>query len=371
MPSPEINTVPQLHAYLRAAMQLEHATIPPYLTALYSIHPGTNPDAVHILRVAVVEEMLHLTLVANVLNAVGGDPDLTYRGFVPEYPAYLPDGEKDFKVSCQRFSEEAIETFLCIERPRRAPEQDARLVDRGDRRHNRLVVSPNEPDMQFYSIGEFYAEIERGLRHLSAEMGDALFCGDRSRQVAPEYFYSGGGEIVVVTDLTSACAALRLIAEQGEGFGGGIFDTGHELAHYYRFQQLDLRRYYLKGDQPDHPSGPPLTVDWEASYPVLTDAGIADYPEGSELRRAAVEFNNSYGDFLALLTSAFTGQPELLTNAVGWMFQLRDAMLRLLRNPIPGRDGVNGAPTFEVPSVAGEPALAGAAAPGGSGKGTR
>ncbi len=33
--------------YLHAAMQLEHATIPPYLTALYSIHPGTNSDAVH------------------------------------------------------------------------------------------------------------------------------------------------------------------------------------------------------------------------------------------------------------------------------------------------------------------------------------
>jgi len=364
MPSPKIDTIDQLHAYLRSAMQLEHATIPPYLTALYSIIPGTNSDAFHILRVAAVEEMLHLTLVANVLNAVGGHPDLTYHGFVPEYPAYLPDGETDFQVSRQRFSKEAIDTFLNIERPRRAPAEDARLINRGPQQANRLAVSPEEPELQFYSIGEFYAEIEQGLRHLHGEMGDALFCGDPARQVKPDYFYSGGGEIIVVTDLTSALAALRLIAEQGEGFGGGIFDMRHELAHYYRFQQLVLGRFYIKGDQPDHPTGPPVNVDWDASYPMPKDVSIADYPEGSELRSAAVQFNASYADFLALLTSAYNGQPELLIDAVVRMFQLRDAMFRLLRNPIPGRDGATGAPTFEVAGAAaiGAPAASGSAA---------
>jgi hypothetical protein len=55
-------------------MKVEHATIPPYLLALYSIHPGTNLDATQVLRVAVVEEMLHFTFGANLLNAVGGKP---------------------------------------------------------------------------------------------------------------------------------------------------------------------------------------------------------------------------------------------------------------------------------------------------------
>jgi hypothetical protein len=221
-------------------------------------------------------------------------------------------------------------------------------------RCNRLCVPPNAPETQFYSIGEFYQEIERGLRRLHAQMGDPLFSGNPGRQAAPEYFYSGGGEIVVVTDLTSASRALRLIAEQGEGFGGGIFDTEQELAHYYRFQQLSLGRYYVNGDKRDHPSGPPVTVDWDASYPVLKDVGIADYPEDSELRRAAVEFNVSYGDFLALLTRAYNGRPELLSEAIVMMFQLRDSMLRLLRNPIPGRDGATGAPTFEVAPADGD-----------------
>ena len=87
-------------------MQLEHGTIPPYLTALYSMHPGTNSDAFHVIRVVVVEEMLHLTLAANIMNAVGGTPDLTRPDFVPNYPAYLPDGETDFQVDVEAFSRE-------------------------------------------------------------------------------------------------------------------------------------------------------------------------------------------------------------------------------------------------------------------------
>ena len=87
-----------LISYLRTAMVLEHATIPTYLTAYYSIKSTTNSDAAHIIRVVATEEMLHLTLVANVLNAIGGTPDLTSPGFVPSFPTYLPDGEDDFTI---------------------------------------------------------------------------------------------------------------------------------------------------------------------------------------------------------------------------------------------------------------------------------
>ena len=108
MSESRIKTLEDLHHYLYLAMQIEHATIPPYLLALYSIHPVTNSDATHVLRVVVVEEMLHLTLAANILNAVGGTPDLTVEGFVPEYPAFLPTGETDFQVDLQAFSEDAV-----------------------------------------------------------------------------------------------------------------------------------------------------------------------------------------------------------------------------------------------------------------------
>lgn len=350
--STRITTVERLREYLRAAMQLEHATIPPYLSALYSIRPGTNSDAYHVIRVVAVEEMLHLTLAANMLNAVGGSPDLTAPGFVPEFPAYLPDGETDFQVSLRRFSRECVQNFIQIERPREAPDEQRRLVHCKAPKARQLAVAPDEPSMQYYSIGEFYAEIGRGFRYLHKDLGEALFSGDPARQVTKDYFYSGGGAITTVTDLASAEAAIRLIAEQGEGLGGRIYDEQRELAHYYRFEQLLLGRYYLGGDQPGQPSGPALSVDWDSSYPIKQNAHLADYPDGSELRDAAVAFNRAYAEFLGLLTDAFTGQPDLLIKAVTVMFQLRDLMTQLIHNPIPGMDGVHAAPTFEMASVA-------------------
>jgi len=353
MTPPRITTVQQLHTYLYEAMRLEHATIPPYLTALYSLHPGKNSDALHILRVVVVEEMLHLSLVANVMNAVGGTPDLTRQDFVPVYPAYLPDGEKDFQVDLQPFSKDAVTTFLKIERPAQAPDEESRLVPRS-RPHQQLLAGPEEPGMQFYSIGEFYEEIARGVRYLHqryAAEGKQLFTGDPSYQVTPEYFYSGGGEAIVVTDLPSALAALRLIAEQGEGLGGGIYDAEGELAHYHRFRQLQIGRYYQKGDQPGHASGPPLDIDWDAVYPVTKNARLKDYPDRSELHAAAREFNESYAAFLGFVTLAYTGLPQLLLEAVWRMFRLRDGMNRLIRNPIPQHDGMHAAPTFELASL--------------------
>ncbi|MER6570907.1 ferritin-like protein [Streptomyces sp. NPDC001093] len=341
-----------LISYLNAALALEHATIPPYLTAYYSIRSTTNSDAAHIIRVAAVEEMLHLTLVANVLNAIGGKPDLTHPGFVPSYPAYLPDGENDFTVDLRPFSPEAVETFCKIERPGKAPSADARLVRTTDSGRPLLASSPTIEGMHFYSIGEFYEEIIEGLEKVAAD-DPGLFCGSPALQVGPEYYYSGGGAVIVVSDLDSARQALRFIAAQGEGLDSGIYDADGELAHYYRFRQLHLGRYYQLGDEPDAPSGPPLSISWDDVYKVKVSARLADFPPGSELARTARDFNADYGAFLALLTKAFNGQPGLLQDAVCAMFRLRDGFNRLVCNPLPGSDGLHAAPTFEIPTTVG------------------
>jgi len=335
--------------YLQTAMALEHATIPTYLTAYYSIHSTTNSDAAHIVRVAAVEEMLHLTLVANVLNAIGGKPDLTRPGFVPAYPARLPDGEEDFTVDLRPFSPEAVEMFCKIERPGRAPDAGARLVRTSDSGGRPLVSSPTAEGMHFYSIGEFYAEIIEGLEQVAAE-DPGLFRGNPAAQVGPEYFYSGGGTVIVVSDLDSARRALAFIAAQGEGLDSGMYDAEGELAHYYRFRQLQLGRYYQVGDRPDAPTGPRLAISWDDVYRVKVSARLADYPAGSELARVARDFNEDYGAFLALLTRAFNGRPCLLLDAVCDMFRLRDGFTRLIRNPLPGSDGLHAAPTFEIPT---------------------
>lgn len=337
-----------LHRHLYAALQLEHATIPIYLTALYSIRPGTNAEGAAILRAVAVEEMLHLTLVGNLITALGGRPDLTRPGFTPRFPTLLPDGEQDFSVGLAPFSPAAIESFLKIERPANL-NRGAGTLHRHPYHPRRLLAAhAGGAEEHFFSIGEFYKAIAEGLEHLHDRMGPALFSGDPARQIGPEQYYSGGGGLIAITDIATARAALELIAEQGEGVTGDIFDEDGEIAHYYRFQQLLLGRYYQPGDAPDHPSGGPVPVDWDAVYPVRSNARLADYPEGSDLRHAAEGFNTAYATYLALLTRAFDGEPALFQDAVGEMFRLKERMLQLIRQPLGDGSGLNAAPTFEV-----------------------
>ena len=62
-----IATLDDLREHLQWALELEHATLPPYLCALYSIKPGTNTEASHAIASVCYEEMLHMTLAANLL----------------------------------------------------------------------------------------------------------------------------------------------------------------------------------------------------------------------------------------------------------------------------------------------------------------
>ncbi|AJD44394.1 ferritin-like protein (plasmid) [Rhizobium gallicum bv. gallicum R602sp] len=358
MYSYSIRTLDELKEFLYQAMRLEHATIPPYLTALYSIKPGVNQDATQVLRVIVVEEMLHLTIAANILNAIGGTPDLTRPDFAVDYPASLPDGETDFKVGIQAFGREALATFLKIERPAQRPIHlvGKGLIHRKTSPHTTALGNdPRHEDLHFYSIGEFYSTIAEGIKYLEAEahrVGTTIFTGDRSRQITSEYYYSGGGELFAVTDLKSALEATELIIEQGEGDGGGIYDDNeHELAHYYRFDELVKGRYYQKGDQPGHPTGPQLQVDWEGAYPIKANLKVVDIDikKDPELREAATAFNTRYGEFLQLLTRAYNGQPTLLLEAVPIMFEFRNMILELIRNPLTNHPGKNGCPTYEIP----------------------
>src|SRR5262245_48452660 len=74
---------------LQAALELEHATIPPYLVAAYSLKAVNGEIKRWVVDVA-LEEMFHMTLVANIMNAIGTPPRLNHPGFIPAYPCELP-----------------------------------------------------------------------------------------------------------------------------------------------------------------------------------------------------------------------------------------------------------------------------------------
>src|SRR5262249_46804282 len=79
-----------LQETLQSAIELEHATIPTYLYAVYSIRPGSNTEIQKLILSVVIEEMLHMSLACNILNAIDGSPCIDTPDFIPTYPGPLP-----------------------------------------------------------------------------------------------------------------------------------------------------------------------------------------------------------------------------------------------------------------------------------------
>ncbi|MFC9097456.1 ferritin-like protein [Streptomyces sp. NPDC057072] len=331
-----ITTLESLREHLQWAIELEHATLPPYLCALYSLDPQRNPDAVQAVSGVFVEEMLHLALAANLLNAVGGQPVLDAPHMLPVHPRALPHGDRSMQLSLLPFGPDALEMFLRLEQPA--------LPDAG----------PEGDDYE--TIGQFYDAIEQGLRHLCAELGEQkVFSGDPARQVTAGPFGHTSGKLTAVTDLASALAAMQEIVEQGEGTErGAVWDSDqdvfhperHEVSHYYRFLELKLGRRYQPGDTPQTgPTGEPVVVDPEGIYPMRPNPRLEDHPVGDPIRSVQTQFNQAYCTLLQQLEQTFNGVPQALGASMGTMYMLKGKAQSLLQT-LDGDENTAG-PTFQ------------------------
>jgi hypothetical protein len=351
---PQDVSLANLHKHLHVAMLLELATIPTYLSAMYTIMEGDSnaPDYAEefgdnfkvqeIIRTVLVEEMLHLTLSGNVLTAVGGVPKLICPDFVPEYPTQLPGSSRHFWINLGHFSKEQIETFVAIEFPTPKGHPRAKLTE-------------------YMTIGQLYNGIIDLMELLEAKArkaGKTIFTGNIAHQVGPEHYYNSGGEIIVVKDLSSARNALKLIIEQGEGTEDDIWENKDnqtpvsELAHYYKFLEILCERQYspTQTNPNELPQGEPLHVKWDKVFPMKANVKTDEYPkgkEGEELRAKSKHFNESYGVLLEMLQAAFTGHQEKLREAIMVMFKLKYSAIDLMRTPFPGLKDTNAGPSFE------------------------
>jgi hypothetical protein len=280
----------------------------------------------------VMEEMLHMVLAANVLNAIGGKPSIAHPGFVRRYPCTLPHSDGRVVVHLRRFSAQAVETFLRIERP-----EPPRAPPRID---------------QYHTIGQFYAGIEAGLQHLAAE-GD-VFTGDPKHQVAKNggRVYGMAGEPIAVVDLETAMEALAIIVDQGEGIDHTIHDGDTPLgdspipSHYYRFAEIARGRRFRPSDTPrTGPTGPPIAVDFDAVWPMRTDPSVDELPPGSDVRSLTEELNATYRQLLVMLDRGLNGDPDRLGDAVGLMWSFRWRAEALMRIPV--GNGETAGPTFQ------------------------
>ncbi len=338
----------ELFKNLQTAIELEHSTIPPYLAAFFTIDQDTNPFSWEAVRSVVMEEMLHMTLACNILNAVGGKPYIDNPKFIPEYPAKFNFADRKFDVGLVKFSKSSIETFMEIEKP-----SETRLRLKGEDLKGLL----DPIDLEESTIGEFYETVKEQLIRLVEEYGEeSVFNGDQSLQINAKDYYGGGGEIVEVHNLETALFAIDIIVDQGEGAPGSIYDgdetyfgQDQEVAHFFRFKEIHVERRYQEGDLPkEEPTGACIPVDWESVKDMIENPKAKHFPEGSPARIKAEEFNQLYSHFLRLLHLTFNGQSNLIIKAVGMMYQMKYVAAELLNIKIPmNKEGKVAGPPFE------------------------
>lgn len=293
-----------LEALITAAA-LEFATIPPYLSALWSIKDQTDPIATSI-RSIIHEEMTHLALACNMIASLGGTPILT-GDRAPRYPQNLPGGvHPELLVELGNLNAQTLEIFLEIERPEHIVEIEGQ-------------PAPDIPDND-QTIGEFYEAVRLAAYVLNPDF-------ELSAQI------TGPLVPIVVTSLVDLDAAIDLILTQGEGATGTPFETGpDDLAHYYRFKEVQLERRLIwdpdtktlrLGDilaRPDtYAVKSPPASGYDASIPI-------------EIRSLSDKFNNKYSEMLHALEQIWgTGGHPALLRSMELMFELRPLAQEMMR----------------------------------------
>ncbi|MER9227053.1 ferritin-like protein [Mesorhizobium sp. M0664] len=310
---------------LQNAIQLEHSTIPPYLTAMATLSGSSESVkyAREAIRDVVIEEMLHMTLACNILNAIGGHPVIADAHFIPTYPHELPMGVAgDLIVHLKRYSKSLIEdTFMKIEEPEVPLEIPTKPAV--------VAMAAAAP----ITIGQFYAAVRAKL-----VAHPELFTGDPSLQVGG--FFFDPGEDIIVTDVNSALLAIETIVEQGEGTPKSPTDLQNQIAHYYRFQQLSKGMRIV-----DDPSSA-LKVSFDPNQPLVIDDTVdviqmVDDPplvtyHAADVRaeQLSAEADASYSNLLRALHQGFNGKPDKVNDAVGTMFEFKTILGELLQQKL-------------------------------------
>jgi CDGSH-type Zn-finger protein/truncated hemoglobin YjbI len=298
-----------LYYMLCEAAELEHGIMCQYLYAAFSLKQsedeGLTAEEVKAVqgwrqRISHVatQEMLHLSLVQNLLSAIGGAPHLTRPNF-PHPATHYPAG---VHLTLLPFGEAALQHFMFLERPEGMDINDAEGMAAYGRAAPAMQAGEIVPRSQdFKTVGHLYRSIEAGIAHLADTLGERwLFVGPPRAQATQEYF--SWPELIAVTDAASAQKAIDEILEQGEGPRGNWKD-----AHFGQFVEILDEYLQLREANPAFdPVRPVVTVNVRPSerdtgVPLVTD------PLTSQVMDL---FNVSYEVLLLMLQRFFAHTEE-------------------------------------------------------------
>lgn len=354
----------ELPEAIQQAVGIEIATIPTYLYTYYSIirtfdadqaseieakileavlKEETNPKkakakaqkltvdiqvfankSAAIIMSVVVEEMLHMALSSNVMQALVGPP-LLYKQS-PEFPAALPGHIPEFGIHLAPFSQDQLITFMRIESP-------LPFIDKSAEKAKGKDVLP------YSTIGQFYCMVENCIRNFYQD--DSLYNKERPQLMPNKGVYTSNtintvyynelhepqfpnsnskGDLIKVENLWTALASMQEIVEQGEGASGGNHldkygmpieginyrdieknpkdkdgEGDGEISHfdkflslYYQHEELSKEIDKLKMTQ----GNKPYTLDSIILRPLPIDPKTAQYP--ADIAAASILTNAVY-----------------------------------------------------------------------------
>ena len=346
----------QLIYLLREAAELEHTILCEYLFAAFTMKQRLDEgltaaqlEAVDRWRTTVLtvakQEMLHLTLVQNLLTAIGAAPHLS-RPNLPTAAKHFPAG---VQIALVPFGEKALRHFLFLERPEGLALDDADAQIAIERARPLMSDDDIVPAPQGYgTVGHLYRAIDIGFAWLVSTLGaERLFIGPAPAPTGPELMKWDG--LVAVTDLASAHAAIDVIVEQGEGATGDW-----RAAHFGKFLEIYDEFVAMRAADPSFEPARPVLPGHVRAHRYGDAVPLIEDPL---TRRVADLFNVANEAMLLALTRFFAHTDEteeqlrtLESIGVGLMFAAIKPIGQLLTTlPFgPSAPGRTAGPTFEL-----------------------
>jgi hypothetical protein len=343
--SPVIQTREELFAYLQLAIQIEHGTLPLYLTAMWSIKDQDKFNAAYeIIHGIAFQEMLHMGTICNLLRAIADPmkaeemPQISRPlGAIPTFPGPMPgldltdSGITDVYLeplySTSGDHKDRVRLFMRIEKPNHPIAQ--------------LLAAVNIP--RFKTIGEFYDVILKGLDNLAAG-GSITFDSQASGQLEKQIDVD---RLRKIRSLADAKDAINLIKEQGEGMidSQAPDPAANDVAHFFRFNELLVEQKYDKDAQGRWVLNPNVKVPFPTADDIfpMAPVPVQGYPD-------SVVFDRVYSEMLDLLQEAWdNGDAAKLMASVGRMKAMGTLAQDLMGKNVPAGAGTLGPDFHYVP----------------------
>lgn len=287
-----ISNLADLQDALQTAMQLEFATIPPYLCAQWSVN--NDPSGVgNMIQDIVVQEMFHFALAGNMLTAIGQTPSVANAAFVPSYPTHvLPGGiPQRLAVDLRPLSLDQLQVFMQIENPEFPP----------------VALLASLPPA---TIGAFYDAISTGFTVVNPT-------------IIPNAPFVNMGEAVQIKTIADARAAITRIKIEGEGTQGSPDEPpgdSSQFAHYYTFKEIFTGKTLVQNNG-----------KWSFTGAAIQFPTVFAFQQSTVSPDPSAAFNQAMAQLLAELETCWTTGAR---PSIGAMFVLQSEGQQLIQQGI-------------------------------------